>query len=505
MVSEKDFVSGLQDARRHQLGRLFGFLRYSSMTAFGRDHDFAGISSLDTFRQRVPLRSYEDMKPYIDRVISGEHNVLFGGAPYCYLSSSGSTSGRAKVLPMSRDYFADIYTPFLHLYMSALKRHCPDIARDWDATINFKWDPLYGPATLANGEQHLGMSQVDLARGFNAEGMSEPGTASPWSYVPAHIDCLLDRLYYRVRFAAGADIRQIVGINPAIIAALPDLINDRSERLINDLATGSYDGAEVGGPEMMLARRLSHAREQHGRLLPRHLWPNLQRLLCWDQGAAGVYLPAIVPLYGDDCEVVPAPLGASESPLAISLPTHGIRHVLTYRSSFYEFIDVQDDRETPLLLDELKPGAHYRVVVSNHSGLYRYVLGDIVKVSGYIGQAPTLAYCGRYNADDALPESCLIDAVAIAVRDTGLSIRNFTFRHHQGTLQLQVEPAASSRHALSGGGQTRLLQAVNAGLGRAVIDSIQVEDSGAFSASWMNRVRSGLRPPQVKDRVWNGL
>lgn len=505
MISEKEFVGGLQDARRHQLGRLSCFLRQGAATAFGKDHDFAGINSLDAFRRCVPLRSYEDMTPYVERVVGGEHNVLFDGEPYCYLSSSGSSSGRAKVLPMSRDYFSDIYTPFLQLYMSSLTQHHPEIVRDWDASINFKWDPLYRPATLANGARHLGVSQVDLSGGGGGDALSEPGTTSPWSRVPADITCPLERLYYRVRFATGADVRQVVGINPAIIAALPDLIENNAERLIEDVARGSYCDTPVVAPDPVLAHRLREARQRDGQLMPRHLWPTLQRLLCWDQGIAGVYLPAILPLYGEDCQVVPAPLGASESPLAISLPTHGIRHVLTYRSSFYEFIDVQDDRETPLLLDELKPGAHYRVVVSHHSGLYRYVLGDIVKVSGYIGQAPTLAYCGRYNADDALPESWLIDAVASAVRESGLSIRNFTFRHHQGALQLQLEPAASSRRALSGGGQARLLQAVNGGLGRAAIDSVQIEDSGAFSASWMNRVRSGLRPPQVKDRVWNGL
>jgi hypothetical protein len=57
-------------------------------TAFGREHGFEHIRNLDDFRRRVPLRRYEDLRPYIDRIVDGERGVLFAGEVFCFISSS---------------------------------------------------------------------------------------------------------------------------------------------------------------------------------------------------------------------------------------------------------------------------------------------------------------------------------------------------------------------------------------------------------------------------------
>lgn len=506
MMKEKEFIEGLPRARWHQEQRLADFLKQSSATLFGREHGFSDIDSLEKFRKNVPLCEYSDLTPYIDRILSGEKDILFAGLPYCYLSSSGSSSGKAKILPMSQAYFTDIYNPFLHLYMSALMRHCNHVRSDWDATINFKWDPLYRPATLANGALHLGVSQVDLNQSFQNEGLSEPGTRSPWSQVPEAIDCPVERLYYRIRLAAKHDIRQIVGINPAVIAALPDLLEKHADRLIEELRLGVYGDAQIDAPDELLALRLVRERLRDGKLLPRHLWPRMRSLLCWDQGIASLYLPNVVPLYGNECSVIAPPLGASESPLTMNLPAHGIKNVLAYRSSFYEFIDVQDGQNRPLLLDELQQGGHYRVVVTHMSGLYRYVLGDIVKVTGFSGQAPELEYMGRYNALNPVTESVLIEAVARAASRESVAIRNFTFSQRDDDIVLRLELKKDELSVLpSTELQMRFLETVNEQIGGQRIADLTLETAGTFSESWLYKVSSGLRPPQVKDKVWGGL
>lgn len=71
-------------------------------TVFGKDHQFENISSHQDFQKLVPLNDYEDLKPYIERVIKGEENVLWKGKPLYFAKTSGTTSG-VKYIPISKE------------------------------------------------------------------------------------------------------------------------------------------------------------------------------------------------------------------------------------------------------------------------------------------------------------------------------------------------------------------------------------------------------------------
>ena len=71
-------------------------------TAFGRDHDFENIHNYDDFKERVPIRDYEDLRSYIDRITHGEENVLWPGKPEYLAKTSGTTSG-VKYIPISKE------------------------------------------------------------------------------------------------------------------------------------------------------------------------------------------------------------------------------------------------------------------------------------------------------------------------------------------------------------------------------------------------------------------
>ena len=71
-------------------------------TAFGKDHDFISINTYEDFVKRVPIRDYEDLKPYVDRVVNGEENVLWKGKPLYFAKTSGTTSG-AKYIPLTKE------------------------------------------------------------------------------------------------------------------------------------------------------------------------------------------------------------------------------------------------------------------------------------------------------------------------------------------------------------------------------------------------------------------
>ncbi len=77
-------------------------IRKGKQTAFGRDHRFEEIQSYEDFKQRVPVTDYEGLKPYVERIIKGESDILWEGKPIYFAKTSGTTSG-AKYIPITKE------------------------------------------------------------------------------------------------------------------------------------------------------------------------------------------------------------------------------------------------------------------------------------------------------------------------------------------------------------------------------------------------------------------
>lgn len=74
----------------------------ADFTQFGKDHHFKEIKSFEDFAKQVPIRDYEALRPYIDRVVKGEENILWKGKPIYFAKTSGTTSG-AKYIPLTQE------------------------------------------------------------------------------------------------------------------------------------------------------------------------------------------------------------------------------------------------------------------------------------------------------------------------------------------------------------------------------------------------------------------
>ena len=77
-------------------------LAMAKETQFGKDHNFHTIKTFQEFAEQVPVRDYEQLKPYIDRVVKGEENILWKGKPLYFAKTSGTTSG-AKYIPLTKE------------------------------------------------------------------------------------------------------------------------------------------------------------------------------------------------------------------------------------------------------------------------------------------------------------------------------------------------------------------------------------------------------------------
>lgn len=101
------FIVGRQKKWSSQPGktqqRVFQSLIHNAKnTLFGKDHDFSSIKNYEDFKKRVPIRDYEELSPYITKVVEGQSDILWKGKPVYFAKTSGTTSG-VKYIPISKE------------------------------------------------------------------------------------------------------------------------------------------------------------------------------------------------------------------------------------------------------------------------------------------------------------------------------------------------------------------------------------------------------------------
>lgn len=513
-------LAALADAAAEQRRVFEAAVGDNAGTEFGRVHGFEQVRSVDDFRAAVPIGAYAEYAPWIERAAAGEANVLTAEDPLLFFTSSGST-GDPKKVPITGGFARECFMPFLYAtYAGIADRHADLIDRD-DAVFSLKHDPGAAMGATASGKDHIGASQLDFSR--VGEQMREPGTAAPWGPLPDDLLALgtFERLYHRVRIAAEHDVRCLVGINPAQVAALPGLLERWWPRLVEDVAAGRLGDSVRRPPAPERATELERLAVIEGTLLPRHLWPRLELVVCWNCGLAALYLPGALEAFGDDVPVHPAPVAASEGPIGIPVDGHPTAGALVVSGVFYEFVpaaeEIRPDSAT-LLFDQLEDGEEYHVLLTHPGGFYRYAVGDVVRVRGFVEGVPRVEYAGRGTtvsaAGERLRESQLVRALGRACMEAGRTIVNATARLDERARPPRYELAVE----LAGGGPS-VNDALSARLDRALAEIspgyrrarsrgalgpplVRPVAAGAFQREWERRVEEGNRPPQVKDRVF---
>lgn len=514
------FLNALKHPKKCQDEVLHEALERNRETSFGQEHGFTDIHDVDDLRRRVPIRDYDGLSPWIERAAGGEAAVLTAEDPQLFFSSSGSTGGRKKI-PVTQAFVEKVYLPFFYAAIGNTVACCPEAVERDDATLNMKWDPMRSAESTASGAAHLGASQVDFAKRFGDELAAEPGTRAPWAFIPAEVEDELERMYFRLRLAVESDVRCVVGINPTMITMLPLQLEQWTERLVAEI----HDGTVLGQPSRpgnpARATELENLASYFGVLRPHHVWPKLRLIYCWTGGVAKTYLSGLRAAYGPEVEVLPAPIAASEGPIGLPIDRHPTAGPLVLPCVFYEFIDADQTISTnpsTLLFDELEVGGEYHVIMTHLGGLYRYALGDVARVVDKVWGVPRVEYAGRHAPSslvgERLRETHVIDALQAALARHGLGIHNFTCRallgqpaHYAFLIEATTAWTDSELAALARS-LDESLRRFSHSYGQARQDKllgmpeILVAEKGAFKRHFTSQLAAGIRPTQIKDRVF---
>ncbi len=382
---------------------LRAILRTNADTEFGRQHGFARIAVLPgqemwkAFRSALPIRTYQDFLPRIERMKHGDGNVLIPGRPEMFSLTSGTTS-EPKFCPVNRAFIREHHRQHL-LWMYHVYRDHPRVNQG-------KYLVAASPAEMgrtAGGIPYGAMSgkQLDVQSIPVRRRMAAPGAIQ-------HLPDAEERWFTLLLFAlAEENLRVVTSVNPSTLVSLAERMARDAERLIErigrghpargqaDAPAGARALAAAFRPNPGRAARLREIARADGRLTPAAAWPGLEMILTWQGGASSFYLPHVAALWGG---VAMRCLGlrASEGTFSIPLRNRDPGGVLAVGGHVMEFVPEAAGDPAPgaptLLAGQLEEGGLYRLVITTSGGFYRYDMGDLLRVTGFRGRTPEVAF-----------------------------------------------------------------------------------------------------------------
>ncbi|MGZ8538801.1 MAG: GH3 auxin-responsive promoter family protein, partial [Flavisolibacter sp.] len=307
-------------------------------TEFGRKYRFDRIQSLKQYKQKVPIHSYEDLKPYIDRMMKGDENVLWNTPVVWFAKSSGTTSDKSKFIPVSDESLKDNHYKASKDVLSFYYASHPES------------DLLTGKGLVIGGSHQINAVNEDVQYGdLSAVILQNSPFWANWIRTPELSIMLMDEWESKIEKLAHTTIQE----NVTSMAGVPTWLIVLLKRILE--ITGKANIKEV--------------------------WPSLELYM-----HGGV---SFVPYKKQFEKLIGAPINylemynASEGFFAAQddITAEGMLLMLEH-GIFYEFMpsgEYQSANPRTIQLDEVELGKNYAPVISTNGGLWRYLLGDTIQ------------------------------------------------------------------------------------------------------------------------------
>jgi hypothetical protein len=354
-------------------------LRSAEKTKWGKHYRYSEIKSSATYRERVPLQTYEDLKPYVQRLKEGEQNLLWSSDIQWFAKSSGTTSDRSKFIPVSKESLEDCHYKGGKDLLAIYNHNHPN-------------NGVYEGKSLVLG----GSSQINSFRKD--------------SYYGDLSSIIINNLPF------WAEIRRIPEKHIALMDGWENKIEAMAQNIKHEDVTNM-----VGVPSwtLVLLRRVL---EITGKNDISEVWPNLQLYMHGgvNFGPYEAQFKSIINLphtrYYETYNASEGFFGLQDTANG-----HDLLLLLDY-GIYYEFIDFalsHLDQPPTKTLEEVEVGKNYELVISTNAGLWRYRIGDTVEFTSLFPfkikvTGRTKHFINAFgeeliidNAENALAEACM--------------------------------------------------------------------------------------------------
>lgn len=373
------------EAQREILQSLVTSAQY---TDFGKKYHFSTLFSIRDFKHTVPLHEYDDLSPYIKRMMQGEENVLWNTPVSWFAKSSGTTSDKSKFIPVSEESLHENHYQASKDVLSTYYKNFPSS------------DLLTGKGLVIGGSHQISRVNEEIQYGdLSAVLMQNSPFWGQWLRTPE------------------------------LSIALMDAWEDKIERLAQ--STAEENVTSLAGVPTWTLLLLKRILEITGKQMISEVWPNLELYI-----HGGV---SFVPYREQFEQLIGRPINyleiynASEGFFAAQdIPGNEGMLLYTGHGIFYEFMPVEEyGKENPrtIGLADVELYKNYAPVISTNGGLWRYLVGDTIQFTSL--NPFRIRISGRIrHYMNAFGEEVMVEnadhAISIAAKETHAVVRDYT-------------------------------------------------------------------------------
>lgn len=381
-----NFMLNPVDTQQQVFNELIGSAQF---TEYGKKYGFEKINSVSDFRKQVPINDYDTLKPYIQRILEGEQNILWPSPISWFAKSSGTTSDKSKFIPISKEALDDNHYKAGKDVLALYLRECPD--------SKF----MSGKCLVIGGSHQINQLNADSFYGdLSAVMLQNMPLYGQLIRTPDLSIALMEEWEEKIEMMAHTVIHE----NVTYIAGVPTWTIVLIKRIL-----------EISGAKNLC-----------------EVWPNLELYI-----HGGV---SFKPYRKQFETFIPSPsmhfletYNASEGFFAAQddLEQEGMLLFLNH-GIYYEFMPMEEyGKENPatLSLKEVELNKNYALVINTNCGLWRYLVGDTIQ---FTSRSPyRVKVTGRLkHFINAFGEEVIIDnsdyAIAEACKLTGAIVNDYT-------------------------------------------------------------------------------
>jgi len=357
-------------------------------TEFGKKYGFNKLFSVKEFKQKVPLQEYNDVEPYIDRMMQGEENVLWNTPVFWFAKSSGTSSAKSKFIPISDESLQQNHFKASKDVLSNYYKFFPSS------------NLLTGKGLVVGGSHQISKLNNDIQFGdLSAVLMQNTPFWGQWIRTPELSVALLDEWENKIeqlaQITANENVTSLAGVPTWTLLLLKRILEIKEKKTINEV------------------------------------WPNLELYI--NGGVSFVpYKEQFDKILGTKINYLEI-YNASEGFIAgQQTPNDDGLLLFTEHGIFYEFMPVEEygkPKPQTVGLKDVQLDKNYALVISTTGGLWRYIIGDTIKFTHL--NPYKIKVTGRLkHYMNAFGEEVMVDntdkAIAWAAAKTNAVVNDYT-------------------------------------------------------------------------------
>ncbi|HAG04152.1 MAG TPA: hypothetical protein DCG28_01820 [Lachnospiraceae bacterium] len=399
-----DFEKMSEDPMEVQKKLLLDLMEENKDTEYGKKYGFAEINSVEEYQKCVPITEYDDYSGYIEKMCNGAENLICSIKPVWYNKTSG-TVGEPKKIPYTQatrdrfNYYSLGYQSCL-LHKALGEKYFGgrflNLIRCGGDIIKLPDGTPFGPLSEASLRPYIDKWEHIY---------STPAEAT---FAPTGTDTR----YLNARFAL-CD-KDINNVNCSFTGFLLDFcryIEKNWKMLVKDIEKGVIDESIELPNDIRekITKKITPMPERAAQLksifeqgfetpfIPK-VWKNLNYVVGGASASFSRYTREIRTRYlGNEIAFYYRGISASEGIFTVPLELASDESALIPNSLFYEFLPLEEENSQPVTMDKLEIGKEYELVITNHSGFYRYRMKDVILVTGVHNRLPLVEF--RYRID----------------------------------------------------------------------------------------------------------